>query len=95
MSYKKWKLSHFFLCVFVLFAGLLAFVLYGWRRNAPGNILDEHGMDISSPYYDKSKEEAHDEEHGHDGHGHEAEDPHHEPKAGDADHEKDDHGHGH
>jgi hypothetical protein len=96
MMYKNWSLGKFFLCAFFLFAALAAFVLYGWRTNAPGNIWDEQGQDVSAPYYDKSHEEATKDAHGHgDGHGHEAENPAHEPKAGEPDHEKDDHGHGH
>jgi len=49
--YKEYKLKHFFLCVLLLVIGIGSFIAYAWRRNAPGNIYDENGVDISTPFY--------------------------------------------
>jgi hypothetical protein len=84
MLYKEFKLSRFFLLVFFLFVAILTFVLYGWRKNAPGNVYDEKGLDISSPYYDKEKTTTHSEYPVH-------EDPHAAPKGGEPDDESHDH----
>jgi hypothetical protein len=84
MLYKEYKLKHFFLLVFFLFAAILTFVLYGWRRNAPANIYGENGLDISSPYYDKEKTSTQAEYPV-------SEDPHAAPHSGAPDDESHDH----
>jgi hypothetical protein len=49
--YKEYKLKHFFLCVLLLVIGIGSFIAYAWRRNAPGNLYDENGVDVSTPFY--------------------------------------------
>ena len=50
MMYKEYKLKHFFMCVLVLVIGIVAFIAYASRKNAPSNLVDD-GLDVSTPFY--------------------------------------------
>ncbi len=50
MMYKEYKLKHFFMCVLVLVIGIVSFIAYASRKNAPSHISEE-GVDIYSPFY--------------------------------------------
>jgi hypothetical protein len=88
MMYKEYKLKHFFMCVLVLVIGIVAFIAYASRKNAPSNITD-NGVDVSPPFYATPKTDNYNADHD-SGHGENTEST---TEEGDAGHETPKEGH--